>query len=69
MAQTKNDRKTTTYSRKPTALTSESKNQEIRSIGEIPGFFLAWRYSIEIADEKTDEIAYEKNPSGPYAWG
>jgi hypothetical protein len=52
VAQTENYRKTTAYSHKPTDLTSESKHQEIRSIGEIPSYLLEWQYSLEIAAEK-----------------
>jgi hypothetical protein len=59
VAQTENDRKSLAYSRKPTDLTYESEHQEIRSIGEIPGYLLEWQYSNEIADEK--------NPSGTFS--
>jgi hypothetical protein len=55
VAQTENYRKTTAYSHEPTDLTSESKHQEIRSIGEIPGYLLEWQYSLEIDAEKNPE--------------
>ena len=44
---------TRAYESKPASITDESMHQEIRSIGEIPGYLQALRYSHEIAREKS----------------